>query len=43
MYELVLDLRARFIEHDMLSTPERQGLVKAVCGYGHIGDGTLSN
>lgn len=42
MYELVLDLRARFIEHDMLSTPERQGLVKAVCGYGHIGDGTLS-
>lgn len=40
MYDLVLALRARFAEHGMLSTSEHVAPVKAVCGYGHIGDGT---
>lgn len=41
MYELVEALRARFAEHHMLHTPEAPAPVKAVCGFGHIGDGNL--
>ena len=38
MYELVLDMRARFDEHGEHGADKRVG---AVCGYGHIGDGNL--
>ncbi|WFD44125.1 (R)-2-hydroxyglutarate--pyruvate transhydrogenase [Malassezia psittaci] len=41
MYDLVLALRARFTEYGVISTPDKPGPVKAVCGYGHIGDGNL--
>lgn len=41
MYEMVLDLRQRFMDHGMLDTPEKPGPVKVVCGYGHIADGTF--
>ncbi|WFD00378.1 (R)-2-hydroxyglutarate--pyruvate transhydrogenase [Malassezia yamatoensis] len=41
MYDLVLALRARFAEYGVMSTPDHSGPVKAVCGYGHIGDGNL--
>ena len=43
IYELVLALRARIAERGMLSTADKPAPVKAVTGYGHIGDGALHN
>lgn len=40
MYELVETLRARMVEKKLMPAPQEPGRVKAVCGYGHVGDGT---
>ncbi|WFD32451.1 (R)-2-hydroxyglutarate--pyruvate transhydrogenase [Malassezia sp. CBS 17886] len=41
MYELVEALRARLHECGLLARCGAPGLIKAVCGYGHVGDGNL--
>lgn len=40
MYDLVQDLRQRMVDCGLMPSPEEPGRVKAVCGYGHVGDGT---
>jgi len=40
MYELVETLRARMVDKKLMPAPQEPGRVKAVCGYGHVGDGT---
>jgi len=42
MYELVHILQDRVIGSGMMPSANEPGRVKAVCGYGHFGDGALS-
>ncbi|WFD35740.1 (R)-2-hydroxyglutarate--pyruvate transhydrogenase [Malassezia cuniculi] len=41
MYELVEHMREHYDKAGLLDKPGRPGLVKAVGGYGHVGDGNL--
>lgn len=41
MYELVEHMRKHYDHAGLLDRPDRPGLVKAVGGYGHVGDGNL--